>query len=496
MLTRGLTQELSDIQKGSDLAIAVACRDIDVRNIKALIVGPHETPSPFVFIKSILPRHRTCNASQQTKGNADLTPTYTPTAKFACRSSGNGPGFHILLSRRAPTESNLLGRTWRGERSEEWSSAQGLESILLSIQSLLSANPYENEPGFEDANGESDQKMQREYVQKIRHENLRISIIQRLESYLGLNPDGSRISNDAKEAEESEVPFEPFKDLCKRRFLWYYTSYLTAIERSKLEVKERQAFVRMPFESQFHNSMEGRFNYPELERRLKNIKAFLDAEPNVWAEEGVAAMAQETTVCVNLQHQFEQVSAALKRGDMPHDVTLEDGNPFVWIITYFGRPMTNLDGGLFRIRMNFSPRFPDEQPRVRFETRIFHHHVADDGTACYSPNPLKREDIGSHIAAIFAVLEEDDPAYDPREIVNPEATRMYWGGDAEKRKMYNRRLRRSVQQSLESASRLPVRFPACKSTDWPQGFSGIDLAADAASAGFTRERKCMQIDTI
>ncbi|ODA81969.1 hypothetical protein RJ55_00474 [Drechmeria coniospora] len=424
-----ISKELSDIQKGSDLAIAVACRDIDVRNIKALIVGPHETPNQFAirFHKEYPSKAPNVQCVTTNKGQCRFNPNIYANGK-------------VCLS--------ILG-TWRGERSEEWSSAQGLESILLSIQSLLSANPYENEPGFEDANGESDQKMQREYVQKIRHENLRISIIQRLESYLGLNPDGSRISNDAKEAEESEVPFEPFKDLCKRRFLWYYTSYLTAIERSKLEVKERQAFVRMPFESQFHNSMEGRFNYPELERRLKNIKAFLDAEPNVWAEEGVAAMAQETTVCVNLQHQFEQVSAALKRGDMPHDVTLEDGNPFVWIITYFGRPMTNLDGGLFRIRMNFSPRFPDEQPRVRFETRIFHHHVADDGTACYSPNPLKREDIGSHIAAIFAVLEEDDPAYDPREIVNPEATRMYWGGDAEKRKMYNRRLRRSVQQSLE-----------------------------------------------
>jgi ubiquitin-conjugating enzyme E2 Z len=57
--------------------------------------------------------------------------------------------------------------TWRGERGEEWSSAQGLESILLSIQSLLSSNPYENEPGFEDANEESDKKAQNDYVQKV-----------------------------------------------------------------------------------------------------------------------------------------------------------------------------------------------------------------------------------------------------------------------------------------------------------------------------------------
>jgi ubiquitin-conjugating enzyme E2 Z len=33
----------------------------------------------------------------------------------------------------------------------------------------MSANPYENEPGFEDANEPSDQKHQKEYVQKVVH---------------------------------------------------------------------------------------------------------------------------------------------------------------------------------------------------------------------------------------------------------------------------------------------------------------------------------------
>lgn len=68
-----------------------------------------------------------------------------------------------------PTSVNTeRGRsTWRGERGEEWSSAQGLESILLSIQSLMSSNPYENEPGFEDANEAQDKKNQRDYVQKV-----------------------------------------------------------------------------------------------------------------------------------------------------------------------------------------------------------------------------------------------------------------------------------------------------------------------------------------
>jgi ubiquitin-conjugating enzyme E2 Z len=31
----------------------------------------------------------------------------------------------------------------------------------------MSANPYENEPGFEDANEPSDKKNQKDYVQKV-----------------------------------------------------------------------------------------------------------------------------------------------------------------------------------------------------------------------------------------------------------------------------------------------------------------------------------------
>jgi ubiquitin-conjugating enzyme E2 Z len=78
---------------------------------------------------------------------------------------------------------SILG-TWRGNPGEEWSSAQGLESVLLSIQSLMSHNPYENEPGYETAKKEEPNPTA--YVAKIRHETLRIAVIQRLEGLLGI----------------------------------------------------------------------------------------------------------------------------------------------------------------------------------------------------------------------------------------------------------------------------------------------------------------------
>lgn len=35
-------------------AIAVACRDVDVRNVKALIIGPHDTPYEFGFFEVLI----------------------------------------------------------------------------------------------------------------------------------------------------------------------------------------------------------------------------------------------------------------------------------------------------------------------------------------------------------------------------------------------------------------------------------------------------------
>lgn len=253
---------------------------------------------------------------------------------------------------------------------------------------------------------------------------------------------------DEKDTEEDEadVPFEPFKDLCKRRFLWYYDSYLAAVEKGREEIKDGQQFQRMPFEGG-SNIMEGRFNWTDLERRLRAIKKALNAEVEDWTAQGLTQRVRENTVAVNLQRQFEQVVESYKQTDTAHNLELEDNNPLVWVFTYIGRPMTNLDGGLFRIKLNFSPRFPEEQPRIRFEHPIFHLKVAADGTPCYFSAFNRRDDVKSHLDAILDFLEEEDPAFDPRTRVNPEAFNLYWGKN-DSRKVYNRRLRRSVQDLI------------------------------------------------
>ncbi|KAG9243522.1 ubiquitin-conjugating enzyme/RWD-like protein [Calycina marina] len=440
-----ITRELGDLQKGSDLSLAVACRDVDVRNVKALIIGPPGTPYEFGFFEFNV------KFVKEYPGKAPLV-TATTTNGGRCRFNPN-------IYAQGKVCLSILG-TWGGERGEEWSSAQGLESILISIQSLMSSNPYENEPGYESANEEGDKQNQNDYVMKIRHESLRITVIQRLEEYLNISPSGVvqpvKLSFDGEDSEEDEpyeriwddssVDFEPFKDLSKRRFLWYYDSYLQAIEKAKTEVADGTNFTRMPFEKS-GNDMVGKFGYAELERRLKLIKTTIDNETLRWADEGLASVKKESTISVNLRRQFEAVVELYKRNKtVTLDIELENNNPFVWNLTYIGRPMTNLDGGLFRIKLYFSTRFPEDQVRAKFETQLFHHRLAADGTPCYTAK--RPEDIQSHIEAIIEALEEEHPPYDPRTMVNPEAGKLYWGSVEDKKK-YNRQLRRSVQRSME-----------------------------------------------
>jgi ubiquitin-conjugating enzyme E2 Z len=97
------------------------------------------------------------------------------------------------------------------------------------------------------------EKEAKSYIQKIRHETLRISVIERLEEYLNLRPDGissptiveteaTDLIDDEEDDEDeddnddddryhrssspTEAPIGMWVDQCKRLFLWYYDIYL------------------------------------------------------------------------------------------------------------------------------------------------------------------------------------------------------------------------------------------------------------------------------
>lgn len=361
-------------------------------------------------------------------------------------------------------------RTWRGNNGEEWSSAQGLESTLISIQSLLSSNPYENEPGYEDASSKPDQDNMKNYVAKvkchfptklpdrrpssncknlqIRHENLRLAVIEPLERALGIGSAKMiEQANQMDDLDDDDDDIGPgaFSDLRKSRFLWYYECHLLAIAEGEAEKNRKRKFEKMPFEGP-GNIMDGHFNYPELRQRLEAVREAIMTETKAWSVEGRAAGEQEAGIAANLVRQREQIVEIYKaRSNFTLDLHLADGNPFVWELSYFGRPMTRLDGGIFNFIIHLSPRFPEEQPRVFVQPPLFHYRVSNHGVLCYFPE--RPEEMQNHVDAIVAALEEEAP-YDPRATVNPEATRLFWGSPDD-RKQYNRRLRRSVERSTE-----------------------------------------------
>jgi ubiquitin-conjugating enzyme E2 Z len=440
-----ITREIRQIQQGTDLSLAVACQESDIRNVKALIVGPPGSPYQFGFFEFCIkfPKEYPANPP-----NVRATTTNGGRCRFNPNIYASGK---VCLS--------ILG-TWRGERGEQWSSAQGLESILISIQSLMSSNPYENEPGFENAKSSEDKKNMAHYVAKIQHETLRLAVIQPLEESLGIQSDGtvlppetnSSYSTDEEDEtdqyslEEEKVPFEPFNDLRKRRFLWYYESYMRAIEEAEPKTKVKQHFEKMPFEGT-GNSMDGHFNYPELKKRMALIKETITNETIQWAVDGLALKQREAAMAVSLERQYERIVEDLcNKKNFALDLSISNGNPFIWDLTFFGRPMTHLDGGIFKMQICLSPRFPDEQPRVFVETPLFHHRISKDGVLCYFP--LRTEEMKHHIEAVMEALEEESPPYDPRTTVNLEASQLFWGPPEDKKKYY-RALRRSVERSTE-----------------------------------------------
>ncbi|KAK7890039.1 hypothetical protein LTR67_008504 [Exophiala xenobiotica] len=444
-----ISREITQIQQGSDLSIAVACEEKDVRSVKALIIGPPTTPYEYGFFEFTI-KFGTEYPSKPPKVDAKTT-------------NGGRTRFNPNIYAGGKVCLSILG-TWHGERpGEEWSSAQGLESILWSIQSLMSSNPYENEPGYEHAKGKEDQKMNDLYCAKIRHETIRIAVIAKLEDALGIQADGrvmtpndtpkysSAEEDTTDEEEKTEVPekikFEPFKDLFKRRFLWYFEHYMSTIVEHSPRHKDGSDFAKMPFEGG-GNTMEGKFQYANLGKRLVRIKEVLREETNKWAAEGLALKRRESSKAAGIQRQFEQIGDYLKRKNCHNiSIELENNNPYVWVLTYFGKPSTHLDGGIFKIRVSISPRFPEEQPRVKVETPVYHHRVSNDGVLCYFPK--KEDELRNHIEAIAESLEEECPPYDPRTIVHPEAAKLLWGSDDDKKK-YFRQLRRSAQRTTEA----------------------------------------------
>jgi len=137
---------------------------------------------------------------------------------------------------------SILG-TWQGPG---WRAVQTIESVLVSIQSLMNAKPYHNEPGHEIERRPGDVK---NYNECILHENLRVAVCGQME------------------APTCGDVFKPVMDqVFMKKFKFYQQ---VAQERLKLEGKA----MKDPFGAAY-----GSFRYNNVLTRLNAIKDRLEQE--------------------------------------------------------------------------------------------------------------------------------------------------------------------------------------------------------------------------
>lgn len=215
-----------------------------------------------------------------------------------------------------------------------------------------------------------------------RLETIRISVCDRLESFLGINqttfyntmtdacssssptsplstssasgapatPVGTPNSSGTPTATTPTV-FEPlyapsvsasdeFGDLSKRLFLAYYDIYQNTVQTESAQVKDGTSFYKAPFEFG-GNKMDGSFNYTSLVKRLEVIKRAVDKETSDWITQSSQWISNSSRMSSNLRRQFEQIREYYRESNTGATVEVElvDDNPFVWNFTLFGKPM-------------------------------------------------------------------------------------------------------------------------------------------------------------
>ena len=219
-----------------DFGIYIDCNSDNIKNVKALIIGPEDTPYCYgnyffnINFTNDYP-HVPPKVSYETRyGNIRFNPNLYTSGKV-CVSILN---------------------TWSGP---QWTSCQSLKSVLLSLQSLLNENPLQNEPGFENVIDER----HKSYNKIIEHENINIAIIRMIKN----TPKG----------------FENFKPVLEKVFIKNYDKILK--HTKKLSEKYPYHENEKSFYSKIY-SMRINNDYLNLLKKIDELQSdFLYKKTNI-----------------------------------------------------------------------------------------------------------------------------------------------------------------------------------------------------------------------
>jgi len=219
--------------------------------LHAVITGPFETPYEGGFFWFVL----NC---------PDDYPNSPPKVKLMT-TGGGSVRFNPNLYANGKVCLSILG-TWAGPG---WSPVQSLSSVLLSIQSLMNAKPYHNEPGFEVAR---DPRAVDKYNDYIRYQTLRVAVYDMVKNRLKV---------------ESDLP-ESLKFIVRTLFPSMFDSFViscdTCISRS---------LDGTQLSDPFSSTVAGTMQYCTLKDLLTKLKLECDREDGQVAEEAAEAQERE-----------------------------------------------------------------------------------------------------------------------------------------------------------------------------------------------------------
>ncbi|CAF4827717.1 unnamed protein product [Rotaria sp. Silwood1] len=231
-----IQREIQRIFKDPLPGIFIVSDPDNMTKIHALVVGPSATPYEGGFFYFII----------------RCPPNY-PFGVPRCRlitTGNNTVRFNPNLYRNGKVCLSII-HTMKGP---SWSPALGIPSLLISIQSLMSENPYYNEPGLKQERRLGDSKTYKEIIQ---HETLRVAVCEMLEN-------------------SNSCPQE-LHEIMIKQFFEFYNYYINVCKEN---TDKNDQLMMDPF-----GEKRGSFQYSSIITRLRKLKNQLEIKKLLSEEE-------------------------------------------------------------------------------------------------------------------------------------------------------------------------------------------------------------------
>ncbi|EFA79905.1 hypothetical protein PPL_06725 [Heterostelium album PN500] len=133
---------------------------------------------------------------------------------------------------------------------------------------------------------------------------------------------------------------------------------------------------------------------------------------------------------------------------------VDSRNLMNWTGLIIGPENSPFEGGIFQLSLNFNESYPDQPPKIKFVTPIFHPNVYADGAICLDILTNKWSpvySVSSILTSIQSLLSDENP----NSPANPEAANLF----IKDKKEYRKRVRQCVDRSINIINVISIAEP-------------------------------------